>query len=81
MRTVCVGRTITDMDTAVIDAAGLQQLVAVLQDSGYRVVGPTVSGSAIVLAELDSADDLPAGWGVDVSPGQYRLRRRDDDAA
>lgn len=81
VRTVCAGRTITDMDTAVIDAAGLQQLVAVLQDSGYRVVGPTVAGSAIVLAELDSADDLPAGWGVDVSPGQYRLRRRDDDAA
>ena len=32
VRTVCAGRTITDMDTAVIDAAGLQQLVAALQD-------------------------------------------------
>ncbi|RZT19156.1 4Fe-4S dicluster protein [Mycobacterium sp. BK558] len=69
-----------DMDVAVIDAAGLQQLVSVLQELGYRVVGPTVSGNAIVLDELDSADDLPAGWGVDVAPGQYRLRRRDDDA-
>lgn len=69
-----------DMDVAVIDAAGLAQLVSVLQGVGYRVVGPTVSGNAIVLAELDSADDLPAGWGVDVGPGQYRLRRRDDDA-
>jgi len=29
---------------------------------------------------LTSADDLPAGWGVDVGPGHYRLRRRDDDA-
>lgn len=70
-----------DMDVAVIDAAGLQQLVSVLQDLGYRVVGPTVSGDAIVLDELGSADDLPSGWGVDVAPGQYRLRRRDDDAA
>ena len=74
------GRTMATMDVAVIDAAGLHQLVSVLQDVGYRVVGPTVSGNAIVLDELDSADDLPAGWGVDVAPGQYRLRRRDDDA-
>ncbi|MBX7450492.1 4Fe-4S dicluster domain-containing protein [Mycolicibacterium sp. 3033] len=69
------------MDVAVIDTAGLQQLVSVLQGMGYRVVGPTVSGSAIVLAELTSADDLPVGWGVDVAPGRYRLRRRGDDAA
>ena len=52
-----------NMDVAVIDAAGLRQLVSVLQGLGYRVVGPTVSGSAIVLDELDSADDLPAGVG------------------
>lgn len=69
-----------DMDVAVIDTAGLRQLVGTLKDMGYRVVGPTVSDSAIVLAEIDSADDLPRGWGVDVGPGHYRLRRRDDDA-
>ena len=68
------------MSSAVIDAAGLQQLVSTLIDRGYRVVGPTVSDNAIVLAELTSADDLPRGWGVDVGPGHYRLRRRDDDA-
>src|SRR5246127_1846620 len=69
------------MSSTVIDAAGLQQLVSTLRDRGYRVVGPTVSHNAIVLAELDSADDLPRGWGVDVGPGHYRVRRRDDDAA
>ena len=68
------------MTSAVIDAAGLQQLVSTLIDRGYRVVGPTLSDNAIVLAELTSADDLPQGWGVDVGPGHYRLRRRDDDA-
>ena len=68
------------MDSAVIDATGLQRLVSTLIDRGYRVVGPTVSDNAIVLAELSSADDLPQGWGVDVGPGHYRLRRRDDDA-
>lgn len=68
------------MSAAVIDAAGLQHLVATLIERGYRVVGPTLSENAIVLAELTSADDLPRGWGVDVGPGHYRLRRRDDDA-
>ncbi|AFM16493.1 hypothetical protein Mycch_1702 [Mycolicibacterium chubuense NBB4] len=66
--------------TAVIDAAGLAELVEALKRRGYRVIGPTVRDSAIVLAELSSAEDLPSGWGVDVAPGHYRLRQRADDA-
>ncbi|EHI14324.1 4Fe-4S dicluster domain-containing protein [Mycolicibacterium thermoresistibile] len=66
--------------TAVLDPAGLEQLVRVLLARGYRVIGPTVSDNAIELAELRSADDLPRGWGVDVGPGHYRLRRRGDAA-
>lgn len=66
--------------TAVLDATGLGTLIDVLLQWGYRVVGPTMRDNAIVLAELQSADDLPSGWGVDVGPGHYRLRRRDDDA-
>src|SRR4029079_1517478 len=73
-------RTIISMTSAVIGAAGLAPLVSVLIDRGYRVIGPTVSDNAIILAELTTADDLPCGWGVDVGPGHYRLRRRDDDA-
>jgi ferredoxin len=68
------------MSSAVIDAAGLRELVSTLIDRGYRVIGPTLSDNAIVLAELTSADDLPRAWGVDVAPGQYRVRRRDDEA-
>ncbi len=68
------------MTSAVIDATGLAQLVSTLIERGYRVIGPTLSDNAIALAELTSADDLPQGWGVDVAPGRYRLRRREDDA-
>jgi ferredoxin len=68
-------------DAVVIDGAGLHRLVDELHVRGYRVVGPTLRDNAIVLAELDSADDLPHGWGVDVAPGSYQLRRRDDRAA
>jgi len=65
---------------AVLDRAALDDFVAVLITDGYRVVGPTVRDSAIVLAELESADQLPAGWGVETAPGHYRLHRRGDAA-
>ena len=60
---------------------GLQPLIEVLTSRGYQVVGPTLRDNAIVLAELESADDLPRGWGVDTAPGHYRVRRREDEAA
>ena len=59
----------------------LAPLVRALTAEGYRVVGPTVRDGAIVLAELDSAEALPYGWGVSTGPGRYRLRRRADRAA
>ena len=67
--------------TAVLDRPGLDALVAALQARGYQVIGPTMRDDAIVLAELRSGADLPDGWGVDVAPGRYRLRRRADGAA
>ena len=65
---------------AVLDRAGLDRLVEVLRAQDYRVVGPTVRDSAIVLEELESGDRLPSGWGVESGPGHYRLRRRTDQA-
>lgn len=68
-------------DAVVLDTVGLHRLVDELRGRGYRVVAPTLRDNAIVLAEIDSAGDLPYGWGVDVAPGSYQLRRRDDRAA
>lgn len=67
-------------EPVVITRDGLDRLVEALIGGGYRVIGPTVRDSAIVLGELDSAGALPAGWGVDTGPGYYRLRRRADAA-
>lgn len=63
-----------------LPAAALDALLDALSARGYRVVGPTVSGGAIVHGELESAADLPVGWTDEQAPGSYRLRRRDDDA-
>lgn len=61
--------------------AGLADLVDRLRADGRRVIGPTVRDGAIVLDDLHSADDLPHGWGVEATPGRYRLHRRPDRAA
>jgi ferredoxin len=63
-----------------IDTDGIGALIGALVADGYRVIGPTVSGDAIVLAEITDAAQLPAGWGVETGPGHYRLRQRDDGA-
>ena len=55
--------------TAMLDTAGLDRLVDVLIERGYQVVGPTVRDNAIVLAELESAEDLPARLGGRRGPG------------
>jgi ferredoxin len=64
-----------------IEAAALGQLFTSLHGAGYRIIGPTVRDGAIVLDELGAAGDLPFGWGVQLEPGGYRLRRRSDSAA
>jgi ferredoxin len=63
-----------------LDLDGLQGLIDALAARGYRVIGPTVRGSAIVHAPITSIDELPRGWGDEQESAHYRLRRRDDDA-
>ena len=65
----------------IIEATALDRLFTSLHDAGYRVIGPTVQDGAIILGELETAAELPFGWGVRLEPGGYRLRRRSDDAA
>ena len=64
-----------------MDAAALGQLFTSLRDEGFSVIGPTVRDGAIVLGELQTAGELPFGWGVRLEPGGYRIRRRSDNAA
>jgi ferredoxin len=65
---------------AVISLGGLEELVVTLNRRGYRVVGPRVKDGAVVYDELESAGDLPVGWGDAQEAGTYRLVEREDDA-
>ncbi|HEU5023485.1 MAG TPA: 4Fe-4S dicluster domain-containing protein [Spirillospora sp.] len=71
----------TAPENTALELTGLGPLYGALRRAGYTVIGPTVRDDAIVLAELASADDLPYGWGVTLTPGGYRLTRRKDRAA
>jgi NAD(P)H-flavin reductase/formate hydrogenlyase subunit 6/NADH:ubiquinone oxidoreductase subunit I len=61
-----------------LPAAELDRILDALRADGRTIIGPTVRDEAIVLDEILSATDLPAGWGAETSPGHYRLIRRDN---
>ena len=63
-----------------IAKAELEQLLSLLKQLGYQVIGPTLQQEAIVYDEISSIDELPRGWTDEQEAGKYRLQRRDDDA-
>ena len=61
--------------------AGLDRLIALLEEDGRRVIGPTISDGAIVYDEVHAAADLPLGVGDEQAPGRYRLHDSDGGRA
>ncbi|HNP61130.1 MAG TPA: 4Fe-4S dicluster domain-containing protein [Nitrospirales bacterium] len=49
------------------------QLIQVLQNLGYRILGPVLSNGAIQWDEITREEDLPIGWKDQQHPGNYRL--------
>jgi NAD(P)H-flavin reductase/Fe-S-cluster-containing hydrogenase component 2 len=58
-----------------LGSEALPDLISVLRSRSDRLVGPTVRDGAIVLREIESAADLPAGYRDVQAPGRYRLAR------
>ena len=46
-------------DSFIIDKEGLNQLIHILAEKGYQVVGPTVRDEAIIYDKIFSIEDLP----------------------
>ncbi len=67
-------------DIRILDPSDLGTLIAELQARGFRVVGPTRRGDAIVTGEIRSVSDLPRGIGDTQEPAAYRLTERGDGA-
>ncbi|WP_084075521.1 4Fe-4S dicluster domain-containing protein [Demequina sp. NBRC 110052] len=65
-------------DIRILNPPDLGTLIAELRARGYRVMGPTVRGDAIVTGEIRTVSDLPRGRGDTQRPAEYRLTERDD---
>jgi ferredoxin len=63
----------------VLERSGLQSLLDVLAESGYRTIGPTVSDGSIVFDEVSFDSEFPIGWTDEQTPGHYKVERRRDD--
>jgi len=61
------------MPVRVLDRNGFDELLAALVRRGYALIGPTVSGRAVVHREIRSSADLPAGIVDEQDAGRYRI--------
>jgi ferredoxin len=61
-----------------IEKPDLQAVIDRLIELGYRVVGPTIRESAVVLGEVRSLDELPIGYTDVQDAGKYRLEKHAD---
>ncbi|MEP7194613.1 MAG: hypothetical protein ABI903_17335 [Actinomycetota bacterium] len=52
-----------DIRGMVLRTPGLQLLIDLLRERGWKVVGPTVRDGLIAPAEIESVDQLPRGVG------------------
>lgn len=57
----------------------LQQLLNVVMELGYTVIGPRVDQAAIVYGPIRSTTELPIGITDQQAPGHYRLVPQHDD--
>jgi formate hydrogenlyase subunit 6/NADH:ubiquinone oxidoreductase subunit I len=64
----------------IINKENLARLLQKLIEDGYIVLGPVYRDAAIVYDEINSIDDLPAGWTDELDAGKYRIKRRKDNA-
>ncbi|HLE86489.1 MAG TPA: 4Fe-4S dicluster domain-containing protein [Candidatus Brocadiaceae bacterium] len=68
------------MNLAILESEHIQTLLDVLRKRGYQVIGPTLGEGAIVYDELNSIANLPVGWTDEQDGGNYRLKKREDNA-
>ncbi|WP_035254834.1 4Fe-4S dicluster domain-containing protein [Desulfatiglans anilini] len=57
----------------ILDLEGFERLIAALKQAGYTTIGPLERSGAIVLGEIGSTADIPAGRVDEQDAGRYRL--------
>lgn len=68
-----MSNTRANAENCAIGAGQLPQMIDALVSGGYRVIAPQEREGAVVLGELKSVAQLPAGWVDSQAPGRYEL--------
>jgi len=63
-----------------IPKRSLQQVIELLLQQGYQVIGPTLRDQAIVFDEIQSIEQLPIGWWDEQEGGHYRITKAATEA-
>lgn len=63
----------------IVELKDITQLIGALKGAGYTVIGPKVRDGAIILDQIETADDLPRGWTDDHGPGSYKIEQTGSD--
>ncbi|WP_444890310.1 4Fe-4S dicluster domain-containing protein [Microbulbifer sp. DLAB2-AA] len=63
-----------------LQAPDLECLIQAIRDRGYLLYGPRLTDGAITYGEVHSLSNLPQGWTDEQQAGQYRVKRREDEA-
>ena len=69
-----------NLDSFILERKDLGKIFDTLRRGNYRLIAPTVRDGAIIYDEIDSADELPAGWTDAQEAGSYRIEPRTDEA-
>jgi ferredoxin len=59
--------------------AALEDLIRILREQGYTVLGPTVVHNTVMIRPIQSADEMPRGVRDQQDGGSYRLTDGDPD--
>ncbi len=63
-----------------LEPDGLETLLAILREKGYRITGPKLRDGSVVLGTIDSTASMPRGIRDHQGPGRYRLEETGDDS-
>ena len=64
----------------ILEGQHITQLIEVLIQQNYQVIGPTVQDKAIIYDVITKAEHLPIGWTDEQDGATYRLHKRQDEA-
>jgi len=58
----------------VIERADFDRVFEAIKRRGCQICGPTLRAGAVVYDQIESVDELPAGWSDEQGAGTYRLK-------